>query len=323
MSHSTSIEWTDATWNCLRGCSRVSEGCRNCYAEKIAGRFSDQGQPYYGLAIRNGTTGAHWTGAIRFMESQLTLPLRWRSPKRIFVNSMSDLFHEKVQDEWIEKILNVILKCPQHTFQVLTKRAARMYEWFDREWRIWGKPAKPIKNLWLGVSCEDQPTADERIPLLLQTPGAVRWVSYEPALAPVDFTAFNLKRAAYGDSAIFSDRHAHRPGLHWIVIGGESGPGARPFNIEWARDVIAQCKAAGVPCFVKQMGGYVLSRNDTGFEGDTPHSWPMDTHTEEETAEVYQSAPVRVRLKDRKGGDWNEWPEDLRVREYPKSKGEA
>ena len=138
----------------------------------------------------------------------------------------------------------------------------------------------PFPNIWVGVSVEDQRTADERIPLLLETPAAIRWVD-------------------------------------WIVVGGESGPGARPFNIEFARDVIEQCKAAGPRVFVKQLGAYVISRNDTGFEGDTPQSWPMDTRVEDETSEVYQGAPVRIRLKDRKGGDWSEWPSDLHVREYP------
>lgn len=290
MSTNTSIEWTEATWNPIRGCSRVSEGCRNCYAERVAARFSGPGQPYEGLAKWRTIGGPEcavathperepqWTGEVRFIEERLTDPFRWSKPKRIFVNSMSDLFHEKVKDEWIAEIFSIMARTPQHVYQILTKRPERM-----RQHGRCNCYSKPLPNVWLGVSVEDQKTADERIPPLLETPAAVRWVSYEPALGPVDFR--------------FSDR------LHWIVIGGESGPGARPFDIQWARDVIAQCKAAGVPCFVKQLGSAPVSVADKishkGYREHIPDG-------------LYRF------LNDRKGGDPREWPEDLRVREYPK-----
>src|SRR3990167_3694397 len=247
MGNRSAIEWTSATWNPIRGCSRVSEGCRNCYAERIAARFSGPGKPYEGLAKigrvimtdgqRTHTTAFRWTGEGRLIEEALTLPLRWKSPRRIFVNSMSDLFHERVPDEWIDRIFAVMALCPQHAFQALTKRPERMREWFDNTGRdgvaVTAKYPEfeafkrvslaetmwPLPNVWLGVSVEDQTTADERIPLLMQTPAAVRWVSYEPALGPVDFNNYLPP-----DLNAFTDWK----GLDWIVAGGESGPGARP-----------------------------------------------------------------------------------------------
>jgi protein gp37 len=368
VSTNTSIEWTDATWNPIRGCSRVSEGCRNCYAERVAARFSKIPNeqfimtplPAYAGLAEMTKAGPRWTGEVRFIEEHLADPLKWRKPKRVFVNSMSDLFHEKVQDEWIDRIFAVMAAAPQHTFQILTKRAERMREYMASrsvsndpqdaepavqirimltafhnqrtrkgEMRWCKKITWPLPNVWLGVSCEDQKTADERIPLLLQTPAAVRFISYEPALEAVDLRRYvNLSKFRENYEALVKQcggeekmpkhlvwNRIEPPCLHWVIVGGESGPNSRPFNIQWARDVVAQCKAAGVACFVKQLGAFVISRNDTGFEGDTPYSWPMDTHVDD--GEAYQGAPVRVRLKDRKGGDWNEWPEDLRVREYP------
>src|SRR5690348_2206473 len=176
MGDKSKIEWTDATWNPIRGCSRISEGCRNCYAERVAARFAGLGQPYEGLAKYRGEglrqigdrghIDPHWTGEVRFIEEKLGEPLHWREPRRIFVNSMSDLFHEKVQDIWLNKIFsNVMEIATQHTFQILTKRPERMLKYLS--WR-WDDGRIPMRNIWLGVSVEDQKTADERIPLLLQ-----------------------------------------------------------------------------------------------------------------------------------------------------------
>jgi protein gp37 len=244
MADQSKIEWTNATWNPLRGCTRVSEGCRNCYAERVAARFSDVGQPFHGFAervrgIRNPETKqgtfvniSRWTGEVELVEKQLEDPLRWKKPRRIFVNSMSDLFHEKVQEEWLAKIFKVMVDSPRHTFQILTKRPERMLE-VMKGFTEFSTPfrGKPLPNVWLGVSVEDQATADERIPLLNQTPAAVRWVSYEPALGPVDF---------YGTR------------IDWLVCGAESGPGARPMDIEWARSAKRQC-GYDVPFFMKQI----------------------------------------------------------------------
>ena len=274
MGKNTKIEWTDATWNPIRGCSRVSEGCRNCYAESVAARFSDLGQPYHGLAefkiigkdTPNERTEAHWTGEVAFVPEHLDDPLRWKKPAKIFVNSMSDLFHEKVQDEWIEKIMQVILACPEHIFQVLTKRPERMGNWV-RNWKVGGVKFIPPPNLWLGVSVEDQKTADERIPLLLEIPAAVRWVSYEPALGPVNFQNWVPR------------------GIDWIVMGGESGKNARPMHPKWARDVRDLCKLVSTPFWFKQWGEWFprtdavdISRRHCVWKDDVatfPNNWSV------------------------------------------------
>lgn len=257
------IEWTNNTWNPIRGCSRVSEGCRNCYAEKIAGRFSGKGNAYEGLAtlhhVRrpNGeteTTEARWTGKIAFIEKHLLDPLKLKKPSRIFVNSMSDLFHEGVTPEMHGDIFNVMARAPQHIYQILTKRPKEMLSVMktgaelDLAKKFMGefKQPWPPSNWWFGVSVEDQKTAEERIPLLLQTPAAVRWVSYEPALGPVDFTEWTCADVATSPSS-----------LDWIVCGGESGTGARPMHPDWARSVRDQCVEAGVPFFFKQWGDNV------------------------------------------------------------------
>lgn len=203
MATKTSIEWTDYNWNFLRGCSRVSEGCRNCYAEGVAARFSGEGMPYEGLA-KFVDHKSRWTGEIGFFEEVLKQPLRWTKPRKIFVNSMSDLFHEKVKDKWLDKAFAVMALTPQHTYQILTKRPERMREWFHYRgtWPILtmldklpeeivqkalvrnGGPESiggiqwPLPNVWLGVSVEDQKTAKERIPILLKTPAAIRWVAW-------------------------------------------------------------------------------------------------------------------------------------------------
>lgn len=348
MANKTSIEWTDFNWNFLRGCSRVSEGCRNCYAEGVAARFSKPGQPYEGLAKfwrreSDAKTEARWTGEISFIEDVLMQPLRWKKPRKIFVNSMSDLFHEKVQDEWLDRAFAVMALTPQHTYQILTKRPERMKEYFadsafpwlrladDDQWSKtpglsmnvmgWaaGYGGDVLENVHLGVSVEDQKTADERIPLLLDTPAAVRWISAEPLLGPVNLERYLFASGPEGEPAPRNEPML--PCLHWVVCGGESGPNARPFDVAWCRSIIKQCKDAGVPVFVKQMGANVWDRNDAGFEGDYPHEWPMDTETDDwhlDPSRQYQGAMCRVMLGDRKGGNTDEWPEDLRIREFPK-----
>ena len=326
----TKIEWCDVVWNPVVGCSRVSAGCEICYAERVAHRgMSPQ---HRGLTVL-GKHGPRWNGTVRFLPDRLGDPLRWRKPRRVFVNSMSDLFHEKLTNEQIAAVFGVMAACPQHTFQILTKRAARMREWFafmgaDAPGRVAnaevrgcslaaarvfgtsvaalhpvvrGEVPWPLPNVWLGVSAEDQAAADARIPQLLDTPAAIRWVSYEPALGPVDFTRW------LHDSTCLElpfcictePREAH---LDWIVVGGESGAGARPFDIGWARAVVGQCAGADVPCFVKQLGA------DPGRNG------PVTSVT---SRVLPGSSWWPVRLVDRKGGDMNEWPADLRIREFP------
>jgi protein gp37 len=261
MGDRSKIEWCDASWNCIRGCSRVSRGCEHCYAERQAlrGAYSERTTaagtstgpgPYNGLVVMKDA-GPQWTGEVRFIPELLEQPLRWRRPRKIFVNSMSDLFHEKVQDNQIAAIFRVMTEAKRHTFQILTKRASRMCEYF-KEPRPWTR--YPLPNVWLGVSVEDQKTADERIPLLLQTPAAVRWVSYEPALGPVDFSAWPKRvwLRVVGD-----DGAADRGRIDWLVAGGESGPGARPVHPQWIRAARDQCMEAGVPFFFKQWGEWL------------------------------------------------------------------
>jgi protein gp37 len=325
MSTKTGIEWTDSTWNPIRGCSRVSEGCRNCYAEKVAYRFSGEGQPYAGLAVlKNGH--ASWTGKVEFVEKHLLDPLKWGPVaehvagcrivflaahisafkprkcdcpvrrRRIFVNSMSDLFHENVPDEWIDRIFAVMALCPQHDFQVLTKRPARMLKYFSagegdlmERWGFWAShalhchtgvndlerdkskaPSWPLPNVWLGVSVENQAAADERIPLLLQTPAAVRFISAEPLLGPVQLLWQDgwggkdeppLTGAEPAGDQLNSAHHIRHGAsrLDWVIVGGESGAGAesRQMKQAWVRSLRDQCATASVPFFFKQWGQWV------------------------------------------------------------------
>ena len=331
MGDDTKIEWTDATWNPVRGCTRVSSGCENCYAERVAARFSRPGEPYHGLARFNSKREPRWTGTVRMVPEHLGDPLRWKRPRRVFVNSMSDMFHEALTNEQIAAVFGVMAAAPQHQFQVLTKRAERMREWFEwvsREGVPWGEcvlqaskmatseveipmgrgntvNAWPLPNVWLGVSCEDQQRADERIPLLLQCPAEIRWVSAEPLLGPIDFQDQRGWLEPFQD---IDPALRRTPRLNWIVVGGESGPGARPSNVDWIRGVVRQCGEASVPVFVKQLGAYVTC-DTLGHEVDG--KWPKLN------AEAIDDNPPRIKLRDRKGGDPSEWSPDLRVRQWP------
>jgi protein gp37 len=233
---------------------------------------------------------------VQFHEDRLDQPLRWRKPRRVFVNSMSDLFHESLTYEQIEKVFDVMIDGgAHHIYQVLTKRPDRMKAFVERYLSPALLPVV-LRNVWLGVSCEDQKTADERIPLLLQTPAAVRFVSAEPLLGPIDFRAVRWGHA----NAL--------TGLDWIIVGGESGPGARRCDVAWVRSIVRQCSEASVPVFVKQLGAWPSEADPD----DDLTSWP-----EVAIASRNEPAPLKIHLEDRKGGDPSEWPEDLRVREFP------
>lgn len=259
MADGTKIEWTDATWNVVIGCDKVSPGCDHCYAIRTAHRFQEHPNPAVVAAYAGTEQGGDWTGRVNLVESRLDLPLRWKRPRRIFVNAQSDLFHDQVPDEFIARVWAVMALAPQHTFQVLTKRHGRMRSLLSSEefrlavqrriphagaspyvaayWKTW-----PLPNVWLGVSVEDQKRADLRIPALLDTPAAVRWISAEPLLGPVDIMN------GLGDSWLTE--------IDWIVAGGESGPGARPMHPDWARSLRDQCEVAGVPFLFKQWGSH-------------------------------------------------------------------
>ena len=266
MADGTKIEWTDATWNPVTGCSVVSPGCTNCYAMKLAGTRMHHHSSRQGLTVPS-KAGPVWNGEVRFNEQWLDQPLRWKRPRMIFVCAHGDLFHENVPDAWIDQVFAVMALCPQHTFQVLTKRAERMRAYVEGLWprrerlgdlmgkmggaerkgwyapecdgkRGWVGIHTPLPNVWLGISAEDQQRADERIPHLLATPAAVRFVSLEPLLGAI--------HVGLGKCAGAS--------IDWVIVGGESGPRARPMHPDWVRSLRDQCAAAGVAFFFKQWG---------------------------------------------------------------------
>jgi protein gp37 len=310
MGSKTTIGWTNATWNPLRGCREVSSGCANCYAATHAARFSGRGQPYEGLARFDANGKAHWTGKFQVIPEKLLEPYRWSKPRMIFVNSMSDLFGEDVDDGYIMAVYAVMAACPQHVFQVLTKRASRMVAW-HRRWLdgnpldvvqrnmfdqlgsrlprddakhyrdLWLKikalSTLPLPNLWLGVSAEDQATFDARCEPLLSVPAAVHWVSAEPLLGEL-----------IPDDASFIANPEFK--LEWVVVGGESGPHHRSCNLRYVRYIIETCAERRIPCFVKQLGTTPMTRDG-----------------------------VILQLSDHKGADWSDplFPDDFKFREWP------
>lgn len=346
MSDGSPIEWTNASWNPVRGCDKVSAGCKNCYAET----FSERWRGIKGHPFEQGFD-------LRLVPEALEKPLRWKKPRKIFVNSMSDLFHEDIPNEYIAAVFGVMAACPQHTFQVLTKRAARMREWFDwlpshydgpRTVPPWASEELrhrlasahdvlwPLPNVHLGISAENQETADARIPLLLECPAAVRWVSAEPLLGPIDLNRIDATKAGWRAVNGFPEPAAisafgkwqERPmrarlqnGIDWVVVGGESGLGARACDVAWIRSIVEQCRAADVPAFVKQLGA-------SPFDRTMPVSVPVPPGTRLghicrdgvfRMAAADSEAVLFLKMQSRKGGDPNEWPEDLRVREFPRS----
>lgn len=226
MSSKSSIEWTDATWNPITGCTKISEGCKNCYAERIAKRFW-KGRPFNQIICH---------------ADRLDLPTHWRKPRRIFVCSISDLFHPDVPDEFIWNVFDEISHNRRHTYMILTKRPQRMKNWFDKySERFWN-----YHGIWLGVTAENQKMADQRIPILLEIPAAVRFVSVEPMLEQVDLYQY------LGGNREIKSPHRYNGGLDWVICGCESGSGARPFDWRWAQNMKNQCVNADVPFFYKQ-----------------------------------------------------------------------
>lgn len=339
----TSIEWCarpgtkPEVWNPVTGCTKVSAGCKHCYAETIANRFWAKQYPPVPTQFTSDGRGLPYGGRPRRFtdvmchEERLEAPFRWLAPRTVFVNSMSDLFHEDVPDGFLVRVWVRMLTSQMHTFLVLTKRPRRMLEFVARWNDLSGEPSEPQLvrgpeetrrahpsgrgqlfadmleamgeppdgcafptfdwmdgprwwptlpplNVWLGVSAENQATADERIPLLLETPAAVRFVSAEPLLGPIDL----------GDDFWESGNR-----VDWVIAGGESGPGARPCDVAWIRSILDQCSEADVPCFVKQLGALPIRF----AEGETRHT--------------------ALGLEASKGSDPTEWPEDLRVRQWP------
>jgi protein gp37 len=294
MSDKSSVEWTDATWNPVTGCTKLSQGCKNCYAEREWARIAAP------RPVPNRYTGRAFTD-VAFHPELLGQPSSWRKPRMIFVNSMSDLFHELLTDQQIEAVWAEMLASGHHTFQVLTKRVERALEWLCRirpsptpgmlsldgaPIAYQGGTAKafpadrwPLPNVWLLASVEDQPTADERVPLLQQAPAAVRGLSCEPMLGAVDLQKACSTRCPNGDCFSDGGRRlvvdsenggtlaecicSRLNGLHWVIAGGESGPKARPMHPDWARSLRDQCAAAGVPFFFKQWGEWTVVHGES------------------------------------------------------------
>ena len=292
MGDRTGIEWTDATWNPVTGCSKVSQGCKHCYAERL-------------FPLAYGRQRIESDGVSRQREftdvvlhyDRLDRPLHWKRPQRIFVNSMSDLFHEAVPFEFICKVIAVAIQSPRHTFQILTKRPDRMLEWsrrHERERHSW-----PAPNVQLGVSCEDQATADERIRLLLQTPAVVRFVSAEPLLGPIDLRIQNQKSKIQNR-------------VDWLIAGGESGPQARPMQPDWVRSLRDQCVAAGVPFFFKQWGEWAPQSAIVDDGSPFAHTYLCNSSVEicERGERIYRVGKKRtVAMLD--GREWKEFPAQI------------
>jgi protein gp37 len=305
----TTIEWADKTWSPIIGCDRVSPGCDSCYAISTARIRESNPHPAIAAAFAGTTqrtdTGVDWSGKVNLLQTRLAEPLHWKKPRKVFVNSLSDLFHKNVPDEFIAQVFAIMALTPQHTYQILTKRHARMRSLLNnpdfekqvdrtlltmpaasdpkltgRSWPL-PKPGWPLPNVHLGVSVENQHWADIRIPALLDTPAAVRWISAEPLLGPIDLlgkrdyhghrptlTYWLTGRPELGqprttDTGMQMHPLATGPRLDWVVAGGESGPKARPPHPDWFRTLRNQCAAANIPYLFKQWG-------DWGPE------WPLD-----------------------------------------------
>ncbi len=289
------IAWTDKTWNSVTGCTKVSAGCANCYAERMHRRLAAMGQEKYAQPFSK----------VVVHPDSLDKPLHWRKPRTIFVNSMSDLFHPDVPFEFIDQVFAVMALCPQHCFQILSKRTQRLAEYLtcdrgrykfetDHTTYAWWvdlaardlpfqRPEvtdfpHPLPNVWLGVSVENQATTNERIPHLLKCPAAVRFLSLEPMLGPINLDSDDAD-GCHALGCGHAECECGNRGIDWLIVGCESGPGRRPFELDWARSVRDQCQAAGVPLFIKQL-------------------------------------PINGKVST----DPAEWPEDLRVQQWPKVK---
>lgn len=339
MSDKTSIEWTrsddgtpGATWNPVTGCTKISKGCDNCYAETLAERF-------------RGTPGHYFEGGfdVQLRDHKLYEPIRWKKPRRIFVNSMSDLFHKDVPTEYIARVFAVMALTPQHTYQLLTKRHGRMRALLNKPefWYHVGRFARHIgyeydqaanyladgrniydtavweqlrflPNAWIGASVEDQKWADIRIPALLDTPAAIRFLSCEPLVGPINFQpddhtgherdydggpeggGYICLDCSTDEQNVEWTTQEFPPGINWVICGGESGPGSRPMDLSWAQSIVTQCRDAKVPVFVKQLGT----------------AWARDWTTGGKTIAAHG---------DRKGSEMAHWPAELRIREFPEA----
>jgi protein gp37 len=355
---STAIEWTDETWNPVVGCTKVSQGCKYCYAKTLHDKRHKAA--IAGKAVHPQYLQPFET--VQLMPDRLEAPLRWRKPRRVFVNSVSDLFHEDVPDEFLQRVFVIMARTPQHTYQILTKRPERMLNFFMRRALVethddlfWLAANRwPLPNVWLGVSVEDQKAADDRIPLLLKVPAAVRFLSCEPLLGPIDLfgwlceptdETYRLLSKWYGPDGF--DETGSQPErqfklrapcpLDWVIIGGESGKDARDCDLRWIASLVAQASLAGARPFVKQLGSSPIMNyydwlqycDAEGFDRDVPvyvtERRGPGSHTYyrwylEPNGRFDGQPPPNAWVEfpcTRKGGDPAQWPAELRVREFP------
>lgn len=324
MADKTGIEWTDATWNPVTGCTEVSPGCDHCYAKTFAERW-------------RGTTGHYFENGfdVQLRPDKLGQPMHWKKPRKVFVNSMSDLFHDAVPDDFIAEVFAVMLACPQHTFQVLTKRHGRMRALLNAEdfrdrvaahvsggaYRFSdGGVPWPLPNLWLGVSAENQQWADIRIPALLDTPAAVRFVSAEPLLGHIEFFGspanpgpairrVGVQLHPSGPWGPAEYDYDHQFGIDWVIVGGESGHGARPMHPGWVRDIRDQCVATDTAFLFKQWGEWVTedqSPQDIVLPGTSRLHWG------DSDASAYKVGK-KAAGRELDGRTWDQYPEVVTV----------
>jgi protein gp37 len=309
----TKIEWADATWNPITGCTKISPGCQNCYAERMAKR----------LAGRCGYP-ADEPFKVTLHPDRLDQPLKWKKPRTVLVSFMGDLFHEDAPDKYIIDCLSIMAEAWQHTFIILTKRPARMKDiiahetvandvWLQTSRGVNAEPSPwPLPNIWLGVTAENQEQADKRIPILLQIPAVVRFVSVEPMLGPVDLTQIDIGGNVWINSLTGDCKSYHPYGgmwkitesknkLDWVICGGETGPGARPMHPDWVRGLRDQCQASGTPFFFKQHGEWSHDSQDAQKEDATRvHIWPDGSYS-------WKVGKKKAgRLLD--GREWSEFP---------------
>lgn len=362
MSDTTKIEWCDHSWSPWEGCTKVSPGCLNCYAEARDKRHLFGPESHWGKGAQRRLT-KDWKKPVKWnREASAAAPyglVGYGSHRPKVFPSVCDWLDDEVPIEWLSRFLQLIHDTPHLDWLLLTKRPENFgerilralahvegidYESADAwegdantecgQWlNDWSSDdATPPHNVWVGTSVEDQTRANQRVPALLKLPARVRFLSVEPLLGPVRLEHIDAEgsgSAEWCQIDALTGRHTDMgrpcqdvPKLDWVIVGGESGRHARPCNVEWVRSIVTQCADAGVPCFVKQLGARVIDRNDRGFEGDSgPSGWPMDTDIGD-TVEpgIYQGKPIIVRLRHPKGGDPSEWPENLRVRQFPEVK---
>lgn len=315
----TNIEWTHRgetkgeSWNMIGGCTKVSEGCSNCYALRDSWRIQNNPKRpdrYEGVCEKvNGDV--RWTGRINLDWDAVTKPLHWRKPRTVFVASMSDLFHKDVPFDFIGDVWQTMFNSPKHTFQVLTKRPQRARQWFDEYWipAVDYDPEQYVlPNVWLGVTAENQKQADKRIPILADIPARVRFVSAEPLLGPIDFSRY-LDVIDYNPQVMYYEEWPRKNLLSWCITGGESGHNARPMHPQWARDIRDQCLEHNVAYFHKQNGEWIKQRAVPG--DDWTHVTFMDEegniHEPTNNLEFWRVGKKRAgRLLD--GKEWSQFP---------------